>query len=255
MQLQDLILHASSCPPEHFIAKAAIPPVTRSPLTGATIVFDLDGTLIDTAPDLVGAANHALARLALPPRPAEALRPWISFGARRMIEEGLDQCGVKQSPARIDQLLAVFLDHYEANIARLSRPYPHVLDEISRLTSAGASIAICTNKREALTFKLLDALQLTQYFAAIIGRDTLPVSKPDPDHLIGTIARAGGRVERAVMVGDSGVDIATARAARVPVVGVSFGYSDVPIKDLNPDVTIDTYANLAGVIGPLLPAV
>ncbi|MGD9669725.1 MAG: phosphoglycolate phosphatase [Hyphomicrobiaceae bacterium] len=219
--------------------------------SGATIVFDLDGTLIDTAPDLIGATNHVLAGLSLPPRPANAVEPWISFGARRMIEEALKQSGVRQSQTEVDKLLGVFLDHYEANIASGSRPYPHVLDEISRLTSAGAKVAICTNKREALAFKLLDALRLTELFAAIIGRDTLPVSKPDPGHLIGTIERAGGRMERAIMVGDSGVDIATARAAGVPVVGVSFGYSDVPIRELNPDVAIDTYANLSDVLGTL----
>ncbi len=228
--------------------------MSRSPLNGATIVFDLDGTLIDTAPDLIGATNHVLAGLSLPPRPAAAVQPWISFGARRMIEEALNQSGAVQSQTEVDKLLGIFLDHYEANIARGSRPYPHVLDEISRLTSAGASIAICTNKREALAFKLLDALRLTELFAAIVGRDTLPVSKPDPGHLTGTIRRAGGRVDRAIMVGDSGVDIATARAAGVPVIGVSFGYSDVPIRELNPDATIDTYANLSDVLGALFTA-
>lgn len=222
--------------------------MSRSPFNGATIVFDLDGTLIDTAPDLIGATNHVLAGLSLPPRPAAAVQPWISFGARRMIEEALNQSEMTQSQTQIDKLLEIFLDHYEANIARGSRPFPHVLDEISRLAGAGARLAICTNKREALTMKLLDALQMTQRFAAIVGRDTLSVSKPDPGHLIGTIERAGGRLEHAIMVGDSCVDVATARAAGVPVVGVSFGYSDVPMSDLNPDVTIDTYANLSVVL-------
>lgn len=231
-----------------------IRPVPLTHFNGATIVFDLDGTLIDTAPDLIGATNHVLAGLSLPPRPAASVQPWISFGARRMIVEALKQSGTAFTASEVDRLLTIFLDHYEANIARASRPYPHVLDEIARLRGAGANIAICTNKREALALKLLDSLRLTDLFGAIIGRDTLPVSKPDPGHLVGTIARAGGRLERAVMVGDSGVDIATARAAGVPVVGVTFGYSDVPIRELSPDIVLDTYANLSGVLGTLIAA-
>lgn len=218
-------------------------------------MFDLDGTLIDTAPDLIGATNHVLASLGLAPRPANSLKPWISFGARRMIEEALKQSAAARPEPEVDQLLAAFLAHYEDNIARESRPYPHVIEEIALIRQAGARVAICTNKREALALKLLQSLGLTEHFAAIIGRDTLPVSKPDPGHLTGTIARAGGRVDRAVMVGDSGVDVATARAARVPVVGVTFGYSDAPISSLNPDVTIDTYAHFTGLLARLLRAV
>lgn len=193
-----------------------------------------------------------LGRLSLPPRPEATLRPWISFGARRMIEEALAQSGEMRAPHDVDRFLAMFLDHYEANIARNSRPYPHVVDEIVRLRSEGARVAVCTNKREALAVRLIGALALTDLFAAIIGRDTLPVSKPDPGHLTGTIARAGGDIRHAVMIGDSGVDVATARAARVPVVGVTFGYSDVPMAELGADATIDSYANLSGVIRHLL---
>ncbi len=217
-------------------------------------MFDLDGTLIDTAPDLIGATNHVLTGLALAPQPAESLKPWISFGARRMIEEALKQSAVTHSELEVGRLLETFLAHYEHNIAQASRPFPHVIEEIALIKDAGARVAICTNKREALALKLLQSLGLTDHFSAIIGRDTLPVSKPDPGHLIGTIARAGGRLQRAVMVGDSGVDIATARAARVPVVGVTFGYSDAPISSLNPDVTIDTYEQLTGVLARLLGA-
>ena len=219
----------------------------------ATIVFDLDGTLIDTAPDLIGATNHVLAGLSLAPRPAEMLRPWISYGARRMITEALAEHGQTRTEAEIDTLLARFLDHYEANIARLSRPFPHAIDAIKALREHGARVAICTNKREALSRKLLDALTLTDLFAAIVGRDTLPVCKPDPGHLTGTIARAGGHVGRAVMIGDSGVDIAAARAAGIPVVGVSFGYTATPMAELAPDVTLDTYRTLEQALAGLLP--
>ncbi len=221
-------------------------------LRDSTIVFDLDGTLVDTAPDLVGATNHALADLGLPPCPAAELRPWISFGARRMIVEALRHARHGGDDAEVDRLLALFLDWYEANIALASRPFPGALEALDVLTAGGARLAICTNKREGLTLKLLGELGLTSRFHAIVGRDTLPVSKPDPGHLTGTIARAGGSLTRAVMVGDSGVDIATARAARVPVIAVTFGYSETPVRDLSPDVAIDHYGDLVTHVSALL---
>lgn len=221
-------------------------------LAGTTIVFDLDGTLVDTAPDLIGATNHALAQRELSPRTAAELRPWISFGARRMIIEALRLSAHAANEPDVDALLEVFLVHYEANIARESRPFPHVIGAMASLRQEGAVLAVCTNKREALTLKLLDALQLTAEFAAIVGRDTLPVSKPHPGHLTGTIARAGGRTDAAIMVGDSAVDIATARAAGIPVAGVSFGYSETPIAELNPDLVIDDYGGMAALVAGLL---
>lgn len=213
-------------------------------LATATIVFDLDGTLVDTAPDLVGATNHVLAGLSLPPRDALELRPWISFGARRMIVEALRSSQRSLSETETDALMVPFLDYYEANIARESRPFPHAVATVEALRRAGARLAICTNKREALSLRLLAALGMVDLFDAIVGRDTLPVSKPHPGHLTGSITRAGGTTDRAIMVGDSGVDIATARAAGVPVVAFTFGYSDVPIASLSPDAVLDDYRHL-----------
>ena len=218
----------------------------------ATIVFDLDGTLVDTAPDLVGATNHAMRLAGLAPRPAAELRPWISFGARRMVIEALAANRQSADDGTIDKLLADFLDYYEANISRESRPFPGSLDAIRILRDAGARTAICTNKREVLTARLIGELDIAQHFDAIVGRDTLPVSKPHPGHLTGTIERAGGALARAVMIGDSGVDIATARAAGVPVVAVTFGYSDVPVTEFAPDAVIDGYDELIGHLGGLL---
>lgn len=217
-----------------------------------TIVFDLDGTLIDTAPDLVGAANHVLASLSLPELPAATLRPWISFGALRMIVEAQASHGQSRSDSENQELLAKFLDHYEANIAHHSRPFPHAMEAVASLKAQGARVAICTNKRENLSLKLLSQLGLTEHFAAIVGRDTLDVSKPDPRHLSGTIERAGGHISRSVMVGDSQVDVATARAAGVPVVGVTFGYTDTPMAALEPDALIDSYHELVPELTRLL---
>lgn len=215
-----------------------------SVLRDSTIVFDLDGTLVDTAPDLAGATNHALASLGLAPRATAELRPWVSYGARRMLIEAMRACGAPAEDALVDRLLALFLAYYEANIARESRPFPGALEAIAAMRRAGARVAICTNKRETLTLKLLGELGIAGEFDAVVGRDTLPVSKPDPRPLLAAIERAQGRVERSVMIGDSAVDIATARAARVPVVGVTFGYTDTPVADLDPDVLLDDYAAL-----------
>jgi phosphoglycolate phosphatase len=213
-----------------------------------TVVFDLDGTLVDTAPDLVGATNHALSDLGLPAVAAHLLRPWISFGARRMIVEALGHAKAPLPEAEVDRLLNLFLTYYEANIARESRAFPGAIEAIATLTASGARLAVCTNKRESLSRALLHALDLDRHFHGLAGRDTFPVCKPHPDHLLGAIRLAGGDPARALMVGDSDVDIRTAKAAHVPVVAVSFGYTEIPVAELGPDRVIDHY-------NALLPAI
>lgn len=216
-----------------------------------TIVFDLDGTLVDTAPDLVGATNHALADLDLPSVGTDLLRPWISFGARRMIVEALAHLDAPRSETEVDRLLKLFLSYYEANIARDSRPFPGAVEAIETLLSSGARLAVCTNKRESLSRLLLKTLDLDRHFAGLAGRDTFPVCKPHPDHLLGAIRLAGGDITRSIMIGDSEVDVATAKAARVPVVAVSFGYTQIPVADLSPDRIIDDYQGLVPAIRDL----
>jgi phosphoglycolate phosphatase len=221
-------------------------------MQNATLVFDLDGTLVDTAPDLVAAANHALADLALPPVAAETLRHAIGFGARRMIVEGLKATGLTLPDPDVDRLLERFLAYYEPNIARESRPFEDAVVTLERLRTQGARLAVCTNKRLALAEMLLGALRLDGLFAAVAGRDSFPVHKPHPDHLTGTIRMAGGDARSAVMIGDSAVDVATARAAGIPVVACTFGYSDVPAADLEADAVIDHYRELEPALLSLL---
>jgi phosphoglycolate phosphatase len=218
----------------------------------ATIVFDLDGTLVDTAPDLIAATNHALADLTLPPVSAETLRNAIGFGARHMIVEALRESSHTEDEAGVDRLLALFLDHYEANIARESRPFEGAVDALERFRAAGARLAVCTNKRAGLSNRLLAALGLAPLFATVAGRDTFPVCKPHPDHLTGAIALAGGDPRTAIMIGDTSVDIATARAAGIPVVGCTFGYSDVPVATLAPDAVIAHFSELEAAVTTLL---
>lgn len=222
-------------------------------MNGLTIVFDLDGTLVDTAPDLVGATNHVLANLGAEPLTDNLLRPWISYGARRMVVEALGIRQLSQSDADIDRQIERFLAYYTENISRESRPFPGTLRALDQLADLGATLAVCTNKRESLSRLLLDQLNMTGRFKAIAGRDTFPVCKPDPGHLTGAIALAAGDTRRAVMIGDSGIDIATAKAAGVPVVAVSFGYTERHVREFDPDMVIDHYDELVQAIARVRP--
>jgi phosphoglycolate phosphatase len=219
---------------------------------GLTLVFDLDGTLIDTAPDLIRATNHALAAKGLAPVDGAEIRPHVSFGARHMIQRGLEVHRLALPAHEIDAMLERFLTYYADNIAVDSAPYPSLLTTLDRLASAGATLAVCTNKREDLARRLLASLGLTARFAAICGRDTFSVCKPDPGHLTQTISASGGNAARAVMVGDSNVDVATAKAARIPVIGVTFGYTEIPMHDLAADAVIDHYDEFEGALGRVL---
>jgi len=213
-----------------------------------TIVFDLDGTLIDTAPDLVDTLNSILAREGLPPVPFSLARTMIGGGAKGMIERALAAEGRALADGEIDRLYAAFIGHYAAHIADRSRPFPELEATLKQLAAAGHRLAVCTNKLEWLSRRLLDTLQLADRFAAICGQDTFGMQKPDPEVFRLTVRRAGGEPERAIMVGDSKTDVHTARAARVPVVAVDFGYSDVPIASLEPDRIISSFADLPGAV-------
>ena len=209
-----------------------------------TIVFDLDGTLIDTAPDLIDALNHILAQHELPGVAFETARPSIGGGARAMIERALSAQGQECSSAAIDRLYADFIAYYARHIADRSRPFPQLEAALECLAVEGHRLAVCTNKLEWLSIRLLRALKLVRYFTAICGQDTFGMQKPDPQMLRRTILRAGGEPARAIMIGDSGIDVRTARAGNVPIIAVDFGYSDVPITTLRPDRIIGSYAEL-----------
>jgi len=210
-------------------------------LRGTTVVFDLDGTLVDTAPDLTAAANHALEQVGLQPVSAGQLHPYIGHGSRAMIDAGLRRRNVVLSTPEVDRLHDRFFAYYAENIAVYSRPFSGVVDLLETLLQSGARLAVCTNKLENLSKSLLRQLGLDTRFAAIAGRDTFAVFKPAPGHLTGAIAMAGGLSDRAVMVGDSEVDFATAAAAGIPSIGVTFGYTPVPVRELGPGAVIDHY--------------
>lgn len=217
------------------------------------VVFDLDGTLIDTAPDLVDTLNVILAREGIPPVAYDAARMLIGGGVRPMLERALAEQGRSVPAPEMDDLFGTFLEHYAAHIADRSRPFPGVESAMDVLAQSGYTLAICTNKLEWLSRRLLDALQLTPRFAAICGQDTFGVKKPDPEVLRKTVAAAGGDIARAVMVGDSATDIRLAQAAQIPVVAVDFGYTDMPVSAFRPDRVISSYAMLPAAVFELLP--
>ena len=208
------------------------------------VVFDLDGTLVDTAPDLLDSLNHCLGFAGLECAAPEELRRFVGMGGRVMIERAFASQRQILTTARLDELQRVFLDHYGGNIPGGSRPYPGVIAALDRLEAAGYAAAVCTNKYERLSTALIKALDLAPRFAAVCGADTFAFRKPDPRHLIETIRLAGGDPARAIMVGDSRTDIDTAKAAGIPVVAVDFGYTDRPVREFSPSRVISHFDEL-----------
>jgi len=209
-----------------------------------TIIFDLDGTLFDTAPDLVETLNVVFAREGLAPLPYATARNLVGGGAKAMIARGIEAEGRVLSPAKLEQMLTDFITYYSDQVADRSRPFPGLTDTLDTLGARGHRFAICTNKLERLSVRLLNKFNLADRFAAICGQDTFGIQKPDPEILRRTVAAAGGTMKHAIMIGDSNTDICTARAAGVPVIAVDFGYSERPISEFGPDQTISHFAQL-----------
>ena len=219
-----------------------------------TIVFDLDGTLIDTAPDLIDTLNVVFAREGLPPVAYETARNLIGGGARAMIARGIEAEGLAVAPAKLEQLFADFIAHYTAHVADRSRPFPGLADALDVLADRGCRFAVCTNKLERLSVLLLEELKMAHRFEAICGQDTFGVQKPDPEILRRTIAAAGGNLQQAIMIGDSETDIRTARAAGVPIIAVDFGYSERPVSEFEPDRIISHFAQLPAAVAAFFSA-
>jgi phosphoglycolate phosphatase len=216
------------------------------------VAFDLDGTLVDTAPDLISALNYVLDREGLAPVPLKSARNMIGAGARKLIERGLEVDGRTVTVGELDRMTRDFIDYYAEHIADESRPFEGLEASLDELEQNGFRFAVCTNKLEWLSKLLLDRLGLSGRFAAICGADTFGVSKPDPTILRETVARAGGVLSEAIMVGDAGPDVGVARRAGIPVIGVEFGYTDVPIAELKPDRLIAHMKDLPAAVKSLM---
>ncbi|MBI1181851.1 MAG: phosphoglycolate phosphatase [Alphaproteobacteria bacterium] len=217
-----------------------------------TVIFDLDGTLVDSAPDLTAALNHTLRGLSLPVVDEDAVRHMVGHGARKLIERGVAAAGTTLDDAGFDAAFAVFLDYYAAHVADRTRPFPRVVETLDLLAGRGVKLGVCTNKPQRLTDLLLGELGLAARFGAIVGADSVAHRKPHAGHITATVERLGGDLRRTVMVGDSQTDVDAARNAGTPVVAVSFGYTTVPAADLLADRLIDDFADLPEALSALM---
>lgn len=219
---------------------------------GLTVLFDLDGTLIDTAPDLIGVLNTMLAHKGLRGVPLSSARHLVGHGALAMLRHGHAEAGAPwdetQAPAELERFIAL----YRERIADESRAFAGLTDALDHLAASGARLGVATNKRTDLSVALLEALGLKSRFAAILGADAVSARKPAAAHLIEAVAACGGDPARAIMIGDNATDVNAARAAAMPCILVSFGYTETPAGQLEPDGLIDHFDMLPGEIARLV---
>ncbi len=213
-------------------------------MTSPLVIFDLDGTLIDTAPDLIDSLNYTIEAVGLAPVTFDDLTHLVGQGVKVMIQRAFE---LRQSPldeATAAKLFDRYMDHYQANMPGKSLPYPGVLGCLDRLEAAGMRFAICTNKGSQLATLLMDKLDLSRRFAVMTCGDSFAFRKPDGRHILNTVELAGGDPASTIMIGDSVNDILAAQNANIPSVAVTFGYSDVAVDQLGPDAIIDGYDDL-----------
>ena len=221
-------------------------------LEGWTIAFDLDGTLVDSAPDLIGTLNRLLVEEGLPPVPMESASTLIGSGARALLVHGFEAAGAPVERAKSDELFERFLVDYAAHIADGSQPFEGVVETLERLSERGAILVVATNKRSDLSELLLGKLDLTRHFAAIVGPDRVSARKPSGAHLKEAVVIAGGDPERAIMVGDAAPDADAARDAGMPCILTTFGFTPTPVEDLGGDVLIDAFEDVEEAIDGIL---
>lgn len=208
------------------------------------IVFDLDGTLIDSAGDLATALNRVLDESGRTQVTLAQVKRMIGDGSAKLVERGFAATGAPPNAADIPTHLARFLEIYEAGADELTRLYEGVADTIAALDARGLKLGICTNKPDRATRGVLATFGLDRHFAAAAGGDAFSVRKPDPGHVLGVLARLGVQPAEAVMVGDNEHDAAAARAAGLPIILVSYGYARASLAEIAPDAVIDRFADL-----------
>jgi phosphoglycolate phosphatase len=217
-------------------------------MTIKAVIFDLDGTLVDSAPDLMLATNHVLSRLERRPISMDEVRSFVGHGARALIARGAAATGDAIDEKTLHFYHAEFLRYYEKNIAVNSVAFPGVIDLLNRCAADGLKMGVCTNKYEGLSVRLLQALDMAKYFGAVVGTDTIKIAKPDPAPYLETAKRLGIPAKDSIMIGDSETDILTARAAGVPVIAVTFGYTQQPVTSYNPDYLVSHFNEIWDII-------
>jgi phosphoglycolate phosphatase len=225
---------------------SAVPSKARFPLAVKMVMIDLDGTLIDTAPDLADCANRMLADLGRAPYPLETVMTWIGNGVPRLVKRALTgEMWAEPDAALFDKALAIFQQHYATHVSDLSRPFPGVVEGLEKLKRAGYRLACITNKAEVFSLPLLRNLDLYKYFELILSGDSLPKQKPDPLPLTHACRHFGITPDHGVLVGDSSNDVEAARAAGMPVLCVPYGYNHGhDIREAHPDAVVGSLAEV-----------
>ncbi len=218
-----------------------------------SVILDLDGTMIDTAPGVVHTMNVLLERRGRRRLTLEEVRGQISYGARAIMRHAMHATGSGVGDDELGGLFDEFIEHYSTIMGKASTPYPGLQNALAGLGESGKLLGVCTNRIEQSAVTLLDELGLGGHFAAIIGQDTIGIAKPDPAPVFETLKRMGGDAEHAIFIGDSEIDIAAAKAANLPVIAVSFGYSKVPAIELGADMLIHHFDQLEAAISALMP--
>jgi phosphoglycolate phosphatase len=219
-------------------------------MTG-TLLFDLDGTLVDSAGDLAGALDTLMQEKGKAPIGIETGRQLIGHGIANLVRCALKLRGARDGEEDSPADLKRFMEIYGSRLTQSTRPYPHVLETLEQLAADGWQMAVCTNKRELFAKMIVDDLGMTRYFSVVSGPDTFGFGKPDPRHLL-EAAKAAGAVEPVLFVGDSEVDVAAAKAAHMPVIALTYGYSKIPLASLAPDALVDHFNQIPAAIRGIL---
>ncbi len=215
------------------------------------LIFDLDGTLIDSAPDIAAAMNRLLAELGRPPLDVAAVRRMVGDGAPDMIRRALAAGGAEVAPDRFGELLERYRGFYLAGATQLTRTYPGVPETLQALRESGHRMAVCTNKIQKPTLAILEHFGLMKFFDGVVGGDVAPARKPDPRHLLAAIACTGGTASEAVLIGDGINDALAARAARVPLIVLDSGYGEVPAAELGGVALLASFGEIPAALAEL----
>ena len=214
------------------------------PDTRPDLIFDLDGTLIDSAPDIAHALNRLLGELGLRPLDVPAVRSLVGDGAPELMRKALAMAGRNVAPADIPPLFERYRVYYLENATRLTRPYPGVPETLAVLRDSGHRMVVCTNKIQKPTLKILEFFDLIKFFGGVMGGDVTPARKPDPRHLLAALALIDGKSSQAVLIGDGINDALAAKAAGIPLLTLDSGYGEIAAKDLGGDLLLESFSEI-----------
>ena len=214
----------------------------------SAIVWDLDGTLVDSAPDLASALNTVLDQRGFFTHSVDTVRTMIGNGVPKLVERGFNAVGVRPDPEQLDELVAMFVQKYKACAIDNTRPYPGIVEALQEIQSMNIPMGICTNKPEAFTRQILDGLGLSGYFSSVVGGDSTSARKPDPKPVLACLRGLVSEPSSSLMIGDSVHDVHAAHAAGVTVGVVPWGYRSAPVEELGADFVLSDVTALPGII-------